>query len=178
MLERRFHKHQSDFSACLKKNLGSSKVTMQAVKDGRKYYSPSYMDKLKKFIGCLLLLLIPMTLYLTDVALDCTLVQKYWIDASSKNETTDVETCRFETFSTCNNTDLAYLKDVAKKFDPVEKFGFALAFVLLPLILYTAEWFNDHYYRIWCQFTMVILNCIKEPFTVDRILKYVDHQIV
>jgi hypothetical protein len=144
MLERRFHKDQSNFSACLKENLGSSKVTMKAVKDGRKHYSPSSLEKLKKLIGCLLLLLIPMTLYVTDVALDCTLVHQYWIDAFSENGTNDVETCRLETFSTCNNTsDLAHLKDVTKKFDPVEKFGFALAFVLLPLILYATEWYSN-----------------------------------
>ena len=143
MLERRFHPNKSEYSACLKHNLVSSKVTMKAVKDGRKHYSPSSLEKLKKLIGCLFLLLIPMTLYVTDVALDCTLVHQYWIDGFGKNETTDVDTCRFETSSTCNNADLAYLKDVAKKFDPVEKFGFALAFVLLPLILYATEWYSN-----------------------------------
>jgi hypothetical protein len=146
MLERRFHKDQSNFSACLKKNLGSSKVTMKAVKDGRKHYSPSSLEKLKKLIGCLFLLLIPMTLYVTDVALDCTLVHQYWIDAFGNNGTIDVETCRFENVARCNNADLAYLKDVAKKFDPAEKFGFALAFVLLPLILYATEWYATEWY--------------------------------
>ncbi len=148
-LERRFHKTQSDYSACLKMNLGSSKVTMKAVTDGRKHYSLSSMEKLKKFISCLLLLFIPLTLYVTDIVLDCILVHQYWIEVLSQNGTTKVETCRFENVSTCNNTSLAYLKDVTKKFDPVEKFGFALAFVLLPLILYSAEWFNDYFYGIW-----------------------------
>ncbi len=98
-MEREFHESQADYTKCLKNNLGTSKVTMKAVKDGKDHYSPSKWEKAKKWLICGIQLLFSATLFVADVVSDSILVIKcqfYQEFCMANTRTFDAKKCSFK----------------------------------------------------------------------------------
>ena len=77
-MERSFHPNLMEYTKCLKKNLGTSSITMKAVLEGRQAYKPSIIRKIFTWAKSGVQVLISLVILFLDILLDVLLVVNYW----------------------------------------------------------------------------------------------------
>ena len=77
-MERSYHPSLIEYTKCLKENLGTSDITLEAVYEGRATYKPSRVTRIWIWLELLIQFLIPLTVLMSDIVLDILLVASYW----------------------------------------------------------------------------------------------------
>ena len=86
-MERSYHQSLNEYTKCLKRNLGTSDITLEAVLEGRATYKPSELTTVWIWMRILIQFVVPFTVLVSDIVLDALLVAQYWKIYQSKSFT-------------------------------------------------------------------------------------------
>ena len=142
-IERDFHRDEDKTTLvplvkCFQNKLGPSREVDKALKDEQAYLTPT-MGKRTAWLLVFLQFLVPFIIFIQDVVTDTLLSKQYYAEMLN-DSLANATRCAQECNQSINNF-IQELADIPRDLEAYPCFNYSVAFLLMPIICYSSEWY-------------------------------------